>query len=286
MKQMENLLQKGLLGFLPEMDHWAWEEFIWHGLPGDTWHPIDAFLEHKGDAFPPPAREQLRRWKEARIGFFEVDDVQDDTVGLREWGPIHDTLGSPFRAITLNINGVNVYRQARGRVMLTYVAPWLPAENLFCGLGYGMTLEKQSAAPAIHLLGLRHPEVVCRPLPWKVSRSAREQYLRQWRDREWHAWLGEQMRFPFLAVVMLPEGPALKEVGELTPSTPEQARQFGIYFAVPMERQEMLAAGATTIMPVDVTSVNMAALAEYRAYRDIVGPPPGTIGRGPYFRVK
>jgi hypothetical protein len=288
LRQLEDGLTKGLLGFLPELDHWAAEEFFWHGLPGDSWHPIDAYLEQKGDSFPPPAREQLRRWKEARIGFYEIGAVDGDTLGLQEWDLLRGTYGGPpFRAITLNINGVNVYHSAREKLLLTHIAPWAPTENLFCGMGYGCTVEKRAAVVGIHYLGLRHLDVVSRPLPWNEGRTARDQYLREWRAREWHSWLGQRMQFPFWAVATTPAGrPALKQVTELTPSTPEQARQFGIYFAVPMERKEMIVAGATTLKPVEVASVNMAVLAEYQAYRDIAGPPPGTVGMGRSFRVK
>ena len=73
---LEKNLKKGLLEFLPELDHWALEEFIWHGLPGDSWHPVEAFLAHEGDRFPPPAQEQLRRWKQATLGTFEVGDIE------------------------------------------------------------------------------------------------------------------------------------------------------------------------------------------------------------------
>ncbi len=34
-QQLEDDLHDGLLHFLPDLHHWAIEEFLWHGLPGD-----------------------------------------------------------------------------------------------------------------------------------------------------------------------------------------------------------------------------------------------------------
>jgi hypothetical protein len=286
----ERQLRQGLLGFLPDFaDHWGVEEFLWHGLPGDPWQPLEAFLAHAGDRFPPAAGEQLRLWKQARLGAFEVGEVRDETVALREWAPVSQTeIGSPVRAITLNIGGVNYYQDKRGQINLTYLAPWVPAQDLFCGLGYGMSLSKRDSALLIPYLGLRHPEVVARPLPWKQNRAAADQYLRQWREREWQGWLAERLKFPFPALINLPpEGkPELKLVQGMLPNSPQQAWQFGIYLRAEMNETEILAAGATNVTPTDVTSPNTAALAEYKAYRDRVGPPPGTRGQPNYLTIE
>jgi hypothetical protein len=284
-RQLEAGLSKGLMGFLPEIDHWAMEEFFWHGLPGDSWNPIDAYLAQKGDLFPPRAHEQIRLWKQAKIGLFEMGEIQEETVVLREWDPIvGSTIGAPMRAITLNIGGVNIYRNAHNQLTLTYLAPWAAAENLFCGMGYGVTPTKQNAEILIPYLWLRHPEIVARPLPWEASRAAADEYMREWRRREWHRWLGERMHFPFWALVTLPPlgKPQLKQVFELIPSTPEQARQIGIYFAVDMMAKTGVAAGGTHVTPIDVTSPNLMALREYHAYREHAGPPPATRGQPMY----
>ena len=90
MRALEARFRRGPLGFLPEIEHWAMEEFIWHGIPGDSFLPVEAFLACEGDRFPPAAREQIRRWKEARLGAFEVGEVAGETVMLRPW----DLLGS------------------------------------------------------------------------------------------------------------------------------------------------------------------------------------------------
>ncbi len=279
-KQLSQGLRKGALGFLPELDHWAMEEFLWHGLPGDPWHPIEAFLAQSGDRFPPPAQAQLRRWKAAQIGLFEVGKIQNETLALREWDPVNATLRAPVQAVALSIGGINSYRASQGKITLTYVAPWLPAENLYCAMGYGITVPKGEAALAVPDLGLRYPDVVSRPLPWELNRATEKEYVRRWRQREWHSWLREHLQFPFWALVaMPPKGqPVLKQVTELIPSTPEQAYQLGIYLAVPLGK-EVVVAGGTMVTPLDVTSANFRALTEYHAYRHRAGPPPGTVGQ-------
>ena len=129
--RLERAFKRGPLGEMPDIDHWAMEEFFWHGMPGDDWHPIEAYIEYIGECWSEEAREQFRRWKEARIGFFEVGRARGDTVILREWDVVSDRpVGDSFPAITLGIGGVEFLRSDRGKLLLTYVAPWLPAENL------------------------------------------------------------------------------------------------------------------------------------------------------------
>lgn len=287
-RTFEDALRQGHLGFLPHIDHWAIEEFCWHGVPGDPWHPVEAFLESAGERFPPAAREQLRLWKQARIGLFEVGDVRDDTVGLQEWDPVRGTaVGPAVRAITLNLGGTNLFRGKQGFIQLTYLAPWAPADHLSCGMGYGTMMPKKDAIVLLMYLGLRHPEVVARPAPWKASRAAADAYLREWQHRDWYGWLGERLQFPFHALVQTPpQGKlALKLVQGLIPTTAEQAWRFGIYFEVPGE-SEVMVAGATAVTPIDVALPNFAALMEYHAYRDRAGPPPGTVGQPNFLRVR
>jgi hypothetical protein len=285
-RQLADGLCKGPLGFLPDLDHWAMEEFLWHGLPADPWHPIEAFLAQAGNRFPEPAQEQLRLWKEARIGLFEVGKVRNDTVTLSEWDPVNNTLSAPLRAIALNIGGVNSYQPAGGQITLTYLAPWDPAEDLFCTMGYGTTVPSREAAFYAFYLGLRHPEISSQPLPWKLGRTAEDEYLRHWRRREWHRWLDERLQFPFWAMFGMPPDakPALGRVTHLLPSTPEDAYQFGIYFEIPIGTGGM-AAGGTLVTPLDVTSPNLMLLLEYHAYRDRVGPPPGTRGKPSFLEL-
>jgi hypothetical protein len=166
--------------------------------------------------------------------------------------------------------------------MLTYVAPWDPQENLYCGLGYGMALPPEQAVRLLlPYLGLRHPEVAARMLPWKENSAAADRYMRQWQQRDWQTWLGERLRFPFTGLVTAAarRGTVVVEVKELLPSTLDQARRMGVYLAaVADQREETLIAGASTILPLDITSPERPALAEYQAYREKVGRPPGTRG--------
>jgi hypothetical protein len=285
---LEKDLKKGVLGLLPELYHWAMEEFLWHSRPGDSWHPVEAFLAREGDRFPPPAQEQLRRWKEATLSTFEIGGTQDETVELRPWDVIKGTpTGAPIRAITLNIGGINLFTKEAGRILLSYLAPWLPAENLYCGMGYSLMVPKREAVQLIPILWLRHMGVVSRPLPWKVNRATVEEYRDQWLTRDWHRWLGDRLRFPFQALIPLPPSGKLQlcEVTGLVPSTPRQAYQFGIYLEVP-EGTEMIVVGGTAVTPVDVQSTNMTVLREYQDYRDWAGPPPGTVGQPSFTRLR
>lgn len=277
--KFERDMKRGLLHYLPQLDHWSWEEFLWHGVPGDSWHPLDAFLEKQGDRFPPAAQAQLRLWKQARIGLFEIGEVSNDTVALTEWdAPQQHTVGESFRAITLNIGGVNTQRDQRGKILLTYIAPWVPEENLYCGMGYSVALPKNQSLMMTDFLGLQHAGVVRGPLPWRANRAAVEQYRREWKRREWDSWLRERMTFPFKAIVAV-EGAKrliLRTVNGLLPSSPERTREFGVYFDAGCDDEEQaLVVGGTAITPVDVTSRNRMALAEYQAYRNWAGPPPG-----------
>ena len=180
---LEERLKKGPLGDLPELDHWALEEFFWHGVPGDSWNPVEAFLEHSGARFPPAAQEQLRRFKQARVGLYQVGEVANDTVEFREWDLVRRScVGAPFRAITLSIGGVNGLRTLRGKYNLTHVAPWRPDEGLFCGMGYGVFLDLHQTPIAADFLGFRQLAAAATPLPWQESRSARAEYLGRWRQ--------------------------------------------------------------------------------------------------------
>jgi hypothetical protein len=103
------------------------EEFFWHGLPGNSWHPIDQYLQNEGDRFPEAARVQLARWKNARIGCHEIGAVAADLVSLREVDAFTGRpVGTGVHAIALNIGGVNVYGREKGKLNITYLAPWSP----------------------------------------------------------------------------------------------------------------------------------------------------------------
>jgi hypothetical protein len=274
-RQLERDLCNGLLEGCPDLDHWAIEEFLWHGLPGDSWHPIDAFLAREPERFSPEACAQLRLWKEARLGLFEIGAVVGDLVVFREWDALAEQPSGPdFRAISLAIGGVHAYRAHQGQIQLGYVAPWAPAEEIFCAMGYGPMMPPEIAPMFVPLFGLRTPEVVVRRLPWKISETARRQHAELWRQRSWHDWLSERLEFPFEAVIFLPEKePRVYQAISLLPSTPEEARDFGIYLEVDLEG-EPGAIGATALIPCDPGSANALPLAEYCAYRKMAGPPP------------
>lgn len=274
---LERAFKRGPLGEIPEIDHWADEEFFWHGVPGDDWHPIEAYIEHIGEHWSDEAREQFRRWKEARIGFFKIGRVRGDTVTLREWDVVSDApVGDSFSAITLGMGGVSFFRKERRKLMLTYVAPWLPAENLYCSMGYGMVLKRKEVGVTEWLLGLRHPDLAAQPLPWKAGQKARREHEQRWKQRDWQSWLEERLEFPFRA--MIPDapigGPGPFEVDDMMYQSTERAREFGVYLQVPVRRGVQMV-GVTNVIVLDIASCNWMPIREYIAYRDRFGPPPG-----------
>ena len=277
--RLERAFKRGPLGEIPEIDHWAMEEFFWHGTPGDDWHPIEAYLEYIGERWSAEAREQFRRWKEAHIGF-EVGTVRGDTVTLREWDVIGDVpVGEAFPAITLGMGGVDFFRSDRGKLMLTYVAPWLPDENLYCSMGYGMLLKRKEVSVAELLLGLRHPGLVAQPLPWKAGPEARREHEQRWKERDWQSWLEERLEFPFRA--MIPNAPiggsGPFEIDDIMYQSAESAREFGVYLQVPVRRGVQMV-GVTKVIALDIASPNWMPIQEYIAYRERFGSPPGVRG--------
>ncbi len=208
---------------------------------------------------------------------------------LHEWDAVEKIRRSaPVRTISLGIGGVNAFRKDAGDILLIYLCPWAPADNLHCLMGYGQKSPKITAEMLVVYLGLNHPDVAARPLPWNTSPAAAAAYLKQWRAREWHGWLAERIDFPFAAVVQTaPNRMQVEKVDGLVESTPAHAQRMGVYFDVPVGGWNgNLVAGATTVTPIDVTSSAAAALCEYRAYRKRVGPPPGVAGGPEFLRVK
>ena len=275
--RLERAFKRGPLGEIPDIDHWAMEEFFWHGVPGDDWHPIEAYLGYIGERWSVEAREQFCRWKEARFGFFKIGRVRGETVTLREWDVVGDRpVGEPFPAITLGMGGVDFFRSDRGKLMLTYVAPWLPDENLYCSMGYGILLKRKEVSVAELLLGLRHPDLVAQPLPWKASPKARREYEHHWKERNWQSWLEERLEFPFRALI--PDAPiggdGAFEVADLIPQSAEEAHEMGVYLQVPV-RGGIQVIGVTNVIVPDIASPNWMPIREYIAYRERSGPPPG-----------
>lgn len=69
----------------------------------------------------------------------------------------------------------------------------------------------------------------------------------------------------------------------MSPLWAERTGEMGVYLDVFVGGMRT-ASGATGVIPLDPLSGNAGALEEYRAYRDRVGPPPGTLGM-PAFQV-
>jgi hypothetical protein len=146
-------------------------------------------------------------------------------------------------------------------------------------MGYGSSLPKSDALFLSPLLGLRRPDLMAAPLPWMINPAATRKRVAAWRERDWIAWLNERLTLPFLAAIGGPANfkPRLGEVRRLRPSTREEARHYGVYFDVALDR-ETAVIGATAVAPLDVASNNALAPMEYHAYRKRVGSPPGAKG--------
>jgi len=145
-------------------------------------------------------------------------------------------------------------------------------------MGYGMILAKAYFANLLMPQCLADPQVACSRWPWQADPRSEREHVTEWRRREWQRWFEQRVAFPFEAVVLTNEGPALHTVEDIARGTPEQARRMGIYFGIRCSGMK-LGAGATAIYPLDLSTPNAATFAEYRAYRDLAGPPPGVKER-------
>ena len=147
-------------------------------------------------------------------------------------------------------------------------------------MGYALLTEKDKAIPFELLLNLRRPELVAEPLPWERSRAAKRKHLKVWRERDWLPWLEERLEFPFRALMVFPSKDKRFEVVQVTglvPMDADETRYLGIYVEVPAE-DRLLIAGLTNLTPLNISSPNWMPVAEYHAYREQVGPPPGMRG--------
>ena len=255
------------------------EEFFWHGLPGESWHPIDRFLQASGNRFSPAQASQLALWKQSRIGFFEVGSVADDLVSLRQIDAItHRPVASWVRAIALNIGGVNHYRSEKGKVNVSYLAPWSPDENIFCAMGYGLFVPASQLDIVTPLVtGLRAITAVTFPLPWRAGKAAAKSFLEQWRQRDWVAYMTSHVSCPFLANIADSNGARQFMVSRLLTKTVAEYQNSGLYYEVLTRPPQ--ACGASAIYPLDHETATATAFAEYREFRRLAGPPPAAHRR-------
>jgi hypothetical protein len=274
MRRFEKNVEQGLLWFFPEVSHWAMEEYLWHGAPDAPWQPVDAFLTAYGARFPPAAQAQLKLWKQAKIGFYEVGAVADDLVSLRERDPLtFQPVGDWMRAIALNIGGVNFYAQQKGMLNVTYLSPWAPEQNIYCAMGYGMSLpEADCASAAPIVLGMRNIQAAAVPLPFRAGKIQLQSALQTWIQRDWFVWMKERVRCPFQAVVMLPEKKSrIITITDWVTQSSEEALQRGLRFSANITEKEVAGFDAAKITPLEFGTPTAAALAEYNAFRMITG---------------
>jgi hypothetical protein len=128
------------------------------------WIPIDEFLEAQEERFPLAARQQLALWKEAELDIYQIGALRDGFVEIWRWDATSQTdRGRTLKALCLGIGGVNIFRSAQDKLMVTYLAPWAPDQDLFCMMGYGLQFDPAEAPFWGQLLGLRHPEIAAQP---------------------------------------------------------------------------------------------------------------------------
>ncbi len=267
----------GPLGDLPDISSWAVEEFLYHGVPGRSWHPVEAYLDHMGQGMSEEGKDRLRLWKQARIGFYRIGEAEGDHVWLQEWDWQTKRLcGPPMRCISLAIDGVNSLIASAGSLLLSYVAPWRPEEGVYCTMGYGAMYSDEQTSLTRMLLGFRSPEVAAQPLPWRTDPAARRHYLSVWERREWYSWLKDKLAFPFHALAIVPPDTDYIEIrlDDMPPESAFDAKQFGVY-ARGMSGDTAYVVGLGNLIMPDVTDPRFMPLREYSAYREEVGPPPG-----------
>ncbi|MBI5030124.1 MAG: hypothetical protein HZB51_06320 [Chloroflexi bacterium] len=278
--RMERDAERGPLHEIPDIRHWALEEYFWHGVPGDDWDPLEAYLEFVGERLSETGKAQLRQWKQARVGAFRIGSVQGDSMLLEEWDTEQRVvIGEPFRVISLGMGGVQPFRDLRGDIHIGYIAPWKPAENLYCSMGYCVMPKIKEAEAFELLLNLHLPALVVTPLPWKTTSVAQQRYLREWYQRDWNAWLADRLQFPFRALTAHPITKKLVPVKltALLYSNPGVGRDLGVYMAM-SGLLGFAVTGVANVLPVDLASPNWMPIAEYREYRRLVGAPPKAPG--------
>lgn len=265
---------KGKLSLLENIHQWSNEKFLWRGAAALRTHPLDAFLQCAGNRFSLAAREKLCRWKEARLGFFEVGPVGDETVRLRAWDVERSAeTGEWFDAIDLSTDGVDSYRQECGSVLCTYLAPWSPEKGLFCSMGYSMLTSKENCpALALHL-NLNHADFGQQRWRWIGSSLRQQRHRKSWTNRDWQPWLRERITAPFPALIATEKGlKVARAVRIFDQMSLRETRDFGNYMVIDWQGEEVLM-GMTGVVPLDLTSAEAAALVEYSHYRRHAGPP-------------
>ena len=114
------------------------------------------------------------------------------------------------------------------------------------------------------------------PLPWLTSQTAERSYSREWRSRDWVAWMRQILRFPFMVSSRTGRSRTdILEVDSMTTKDMAEFRAIGVHFACRLPSGDPVVLGGTLMEPIDCASPAGIAFAEYRAYRKEVGPPRG-----------
>jgi hypothetical protein len=175
LRQLQDDYERGTLHWVDAARSWALEEFLWHGYPGGDSSPLDHYLDAREAKYPAEALEQLRQWKVAKFGMFRVGRVRRDAVELTPIDSRGTSTGPMFKAISLNVGGVNVFLGRRGDTLITYVAPWSEEPCIACCMGYGTTWPSDRCGHSLSLAArrARAPEVPPRVEPTGLVRLVR-----------------------------------------------------------------------------------------------------------------
>ena len=277
MRDLEARLGKGPLHALPSIDHWAMEEYFWHGHPHDSHHPIDRFLSKRGQQLSQAAREQIQDWKRAELGVWLIEGGSGRALSVRRWDHLAgETYGPTIDAIDLSIGGAAMLASRAGSLHVSYLAPWPTKSASHSFLGYGATFQSHDLGAAELLLGLRHVREAIQPLPWLLGREERHKQREAWRRRDWQRWLGERLQFP-CRLLLTEEGkrPEVVEAAGMLDIPPARARKMGVYLEVASPSTGVKLAGVSNFIPLDITHPSWLPIVEYKEYRELVGPPPG-----------
>ncbi|MFO0818551.1 MAG: hypothetical protein U1A77_11455 [Pirellulales bacterium] len=277
----------GPLRQLPGIAHWSLEKFLWNGSPQLKSHPLDAFLATRNPKYSPSIIATVLRWKQAKLGLYEIGHPTRFGVALRSWHPLRRATTPWFEARELAVAEAISWRDSRGSILASFVAPSsLPTDLSDVGhpaighatighaamtsaaflMGFTLLVNKLDGPPLLLLENLNHARLGLDIDPWEVSDAARREYQRRWRERDWRTWLRKQVRGPF-PVLLTNSGRsavatflAWERVSHRETANVEEPYAWVEYQGSP---RLVRAAG---LVPVDLASTAARGLKEYCVY--------------------
>jgi hypothetical protein len=282
----------GPLRQLPGISHWGLEKFLWNGSPQLKSHPLDAFLDSRNGRYEPSIIATVLRWKQAKLGLYEIGRPTRFGVALRSWHPLRRATTPWFEARELAASESISWKDSRGSILASFVAPSSLRTDLsdvghpaighatighatighaattsaaFL-MGFTLLVNKLDSHPLLLLENLNHSRLGLDIDPWEVSDAARREYQRRWRDRDWRTWLRKQVRGPF-PVLLTSSGRsavasflAWERISHRETETVEEPYAWVEYHGSPRLVR------ASGLVPVDLASTAARGLREYCVY--------------------